>query len=441
MRSFSNWLAAVGRGVRTTESDQVLLDQLRVSRRPGGLLAPEGEEAFTALLVRHGPMVYRVCRRTLRQEAAAEDATQVTFLLLCLKADRVRPDNLPGWLYRVAMRTARRARNQASRGGNPLSGAECVSPAPAPADDLRAVLDEELGRFPPRQQELLLLCLAEGLTQEEAAARLGIPVGTAATWVTRAKRVLLDRLRRRGIGVPAAGLAAALAQSTAGRSPLPAGLVAAAVRAATGGATEPVRALAAGTLQGMTAAKLKAWAVAVVLAAGGAAVTAVGVGADPQGERLAGEVERAKPAPPPPPRAPEPLTRAQVAEVVREQLAGSGYVREQVTVRPGSWEQVLLTQGFSADLLVAVTPEGQGGAVRTYRLTVNNRHPAHAGPAAHVEEVSQVFNGPQDFKVRFKIEQRLPEDHSKFRLLVYVDWERPIPNAGLGVVVQGWVLR
>src|SRR5262245_31660443 len=68
------------------------------------------EEAFAALLERHGPMVWRTCRRIARQPADAEDAFQATFLVLCRKAGAIgRREALAGWLHRVASRIAVKA--------------------------------------------------------------------------------------------------------------------------------------------------------------------------------------------------------------------------------------------------------------------------------------------------------------------------------------------
>jgi DNA-directed RNA polymerase specialized sigma24 family protein len=79
--------------------------------------ARSGEHpAFEAILRRHGPLVLGVCRLVLGRPEDAEDAFQATFLVLVRKARSVaRGERLGLWLYGVAFRVARRARERAAR--------------------------------------------------------------------------------------------------------------------------------------------------------------------------------------------------------------------------------------------------------------------------------------------------------------------------------------
>jgi RNA polymerase sigma-70 factor (ECF subfamily) len=67
--------------------------------------------ALETLVRRHAPMVWGVCHRTLTGHHAAEDAFQATFLVLLRRAASSRsPELLANWLYRVAHKTACKAR-------------------------------------------------------------------------------------------------------------------------------------------------------------------------------------------------------------------------------------------------------------------------------------------------------------------------------------------
>jgi DNA-directed RNA polymerase specialized sigma24 family protein len=79
-------------------------------------LSRRDKAALEALVRRHGPMVWGVCRRVLRNHHDAEDAFQATFLVLVRKAASIVPRQMvANWLYGVAHQTALNARATAAK--------------------------------------------------------------------------------------------------------------------------------------------------------------------------------------------------------------------------------------------------------------------------------------------------------------------------------------
>jgi RNA polymerase sigma factor (sigma-70 family) len=173
------------------------------------------EAAFTALVARHGPGVWAACRRGTATEADAEDAFQATFLVLARRAGRVRrAASVGSWLIGVAVRLAQKTRARAARVPDPerltYPTSEPDSVEVAARREVVTVLSDELARLPESLRAPLLACYFEGLTQDEAAGRLGWKVRTLKARVDRGRKLLRSRLARRGIDLSAALAAAAL---------------------------------------------------------------------------------------------------------------------------------------------------------------------------------------------------------------------------------------
>jgi RNA polymerase sigma factor (sigma-70 family) len=203
------------------------------------------QEAFAALVERHGPMVWRVCRNVLGHDSDAEDAFQATFVVLSRRAKSVAAETLAGWLHAVARRVALKARTARARRLGRESRVKVRVPS-GPVDDLSArelmeALDAEVAQLPMAYRLPLILCYWQGLTQDEAARRLGWSAGMIKGRLERGRKRLAARLERRGIA-PAVLLAATAA--------LPAELSAKAVASASSAGALPaaVAGLAAGEL-------------------------------------------------------------------------------------------------------------------------------------------------------------------------------------------------
>jgi RNA polymerase sigma factor (sigma-70 family) len=217
-------------GAVGTQGDAELLERFLAST------GETAEDAFAAVVERHGPLVLGVCRRILRDPDDAEDAFQATFLVLARKARSIgRRELLANWLYGVAVRTARelrasRARRLAREGQvDPMTRQD---PGPEESDgELRAALDGELSRLPDAFRAPIVLCDLQGKTHQEAARILGLPVGTVSSRLVRAREKLRTRLVRRGLTLSAAAVASFCTRQAAEAS-VPPALVSAAARAA-----------------------------------------------------------------------------------------------------------------------------------------------------------------------------------------------------------------
>src|SRR5262245_41485786 len=165
--------------------------------------------AFEALVCRHGPMVFRLCRRLLGNAPDADDAFQATFLLLARRAGSIRnAQSLAGWLHGVAYRMAADTRRAASR-RRKYEGRVAPAPPTDPAvaaacREIQAALEEEIGALPPADREPFVLCCLEHLGAAEAAVRLGLTESAVRGRLARARKRLGQRLARRGVSLTAA---------------------------------------------------------------------------------------------------------------------------------------------------------------------------------------------------------------------------------------------
>jgi RNA polymerase sigma factor (sigma-70 family) len=352
------------------------------------------EAAFAALVRRHGPLVFGVCRRVLHNRHDAEDAFQAAFLALARHAGVVgRRGSVGGWLHLVAYRAAVRARSRALKREEHERRAEQRATADPLAEltgrELLALLDEELQRLPDVYREPLVLCYLEGRTRDEAAREFGCSLGTMKRRLERAREALRMRLTARGVALPAALLAAALAPE-AGSGAVPATLATAALNAALAQGTVPaaVAELAAGALGGAGSAKFRAAAVvlfaigALALGAGALATqfASTPAAAAPAPVAAADGKEAAKPAekPAPPGETKEMTVSGRVLDLDGKPLADTDVV---VCAREGvmlsSWQG---WASYRKEVLGRTKSDKDGG----YRLTVPRPNPLLNLRSVHV---------------------------------------------------------
>ncbi len=350
--------------------------------------------ALEALVHRHAPMVWGVCRRLLPHHEA-EDAFQTTFLVLVRKAGSVLPREMVGnWLYGVAHRTALKARATAAKQQTrekqvtalPERGVEPQEPS----RDLQLVLDQELSRLPDKYRAAIVLCDLEDKTRTEAARQLGVPEGTLAARVARARKLLAKRLARHGLAVPAGTFAGGLSQQAARGSVSPSVLsstmkvvsvVGAGQALPAGLISAKVAALAEGVMRGMMLTKIKSVVLVAVSALCLCGITGavVGLAQDGKeaGKKPAGEGQ------PEGKQAAKPAGDAKAAEDMKANLEARVALAEKCY--EAAFENLKRTKRFGNVLLPQANPEDAYTWSVRWLQSERDRSPKRADQIAALE--------------------------------------------------------
>ena len=173
-----------------TDSDaEARVDQALVTRA----LLDQDRRAFDQLVRRHQGMVRAQLRRLLHGDvAAADDLAQETFLLAWRKLDQFRGESrFATWLYRIAyscfLQALRKRPWTADETGEDELERLAASAQPV---DLQMDVERAMQRLSTAEQAVLLHCVQLGLSHEEAAYVLAMPLGTVKTHALRGKAKL-----------------------------------------------------------------------------------------------------------------------------------------------------------------------------------------------------------------------------------------------------------
>lgn len=161
--------------------------------------------AMAKLYGRYGRLAYSIIMRMVRNEAAAEDLVQETFIRIWNRIQAFDQDKgaLGPWVLTVA-------RNRAidylrSAEGRKMETALEMKTLEQPAmfaslesgllnADRVRLLRQAFDKLTPNQREVIELAYWEGLSQTEMSERLKQPLGTVKTWVRTALRTLREEL-------------------------------------------------------------------------------------------------------------------------------------------------------------------------------------------------------------------------------------------------------
>ena len=164
------------------------------------VLERDDRRAFAELVNRHQSRVRTVLRRLTKGDfALADDLAQETFVLAWKNLRHFRFEaRFSTWIYRIAFNAWQ---SEARKKHEVLLDLDSDSPLPGPEghDEMpdvagRVDLERAMATLSDGERASITACYYADLSHEEAAAALGLPLGTVKTHVMRAKAKLRARL-------------------------------------------------------------------------------------------------------------------------------------------------------------------------------------------------------------------------------------------------------
>jgi|SoiMethySBSTD1v2_1073268.scaffolds.fasta_scaffold915996_1 RNA polymerase sigma-70 factor (ECF subfamily) len=160
------------------------------------------QAAMLALVERFRGQVFGLCYRMLGQRQDAEDAAQETFVRVLKNLHRWdRERDFEPWLFAIAgnrCRTALAARKRRPTAEAVLDIIPDKEPDHRPAQHLAEEVQLALATLRDEYRQAFVLFHEQELSYADIATAMEVPLGTIKTWVHRARRELIDYLRKRG---------------------------------------------------------------------------------------------------------------------------------------------------------------------------------------------------------------------------------------------------
>lgn len=160
------------------------------------------QAAMLALVERFRGQVFGLCYRMLGQRQDAEDAAQETFVRVLKNLHRWdQARDFEPWLFAIAgnrCRTALSARKRRPTAEAVLDIIPDKEPDHRPAQQLAEEVQLALATLRDEYRQAFVLFHEQELSYADIAAAMEVPLGTIKTWVHRARRELIEYLRKRG---------------------------------------------------------------------------------------------------------------------------------------------------------------------------------------------------------------------------------------------------